>query len=218
MVEIGGQVGEWVKDAAQRAVDTAGFFGETVKLTFNDAVVYVRSSDTVDEVVKRWEEETERKRAEFWASPAGLKAMAERVERERKAIEKEARVRAQVGDRVFAMTDEQRAKWDEIVKVNDDDGYGRAGVEYTRIWGVLMDDALAEGKALADVWDELSHEADIDGITGFMYGWATGCLARVWVHGEELRRLHNRKNSPRGAELDDKPGATINPAILTIGS
>lgn len=55
-----------------------------------------------------------------------------------------------------------------------------------------------------------SHDADTEGITGFMYGCAVNILAHVWEHGEELRRWHN-------GEYDYDGDGVVNPAILTVG-
>ena len=52
-----------------------------------------------------------------------------------------------------------------------------------------MERDLAKGAPLANVVNDTSHEADIEGITGFMYGFARSCLERVWAHGDELAKV-----------------------------
>ena len=59
--------------------------------------------------------------------------------------------------------------------------------------------------------DRLSHEADIEGITGFMYGCAVSILAQCWKYGEELRKWNNREYYYDG-------NGVVNPAIMTIRS
>jgi len=49
-------------------------------------------------------------------------------------------------------------------------GYGGAILSYAECWARLMQVEMANGKELKDIADSTSHEADIDGITGFMYG------------------------------------------------
>lgn len=70
---------------------------------------------------------------------------------------------------------------------------------------------LGAEQALMDKYaDAYSHKADVDGITGFMYGCAVQALAKFWVHGEALRKWHNHEWGQEGAGV-------VNPAVLTIG-
>jgi hypothetical protein len=66
--------------------------------------------------------------------------------------------------------------------------------------------------------EKFSISSDVEGITGFMYGWSVGCLSRAWRHGEQLRRWHN-KGTQIGNEGDkaNETGGVLNPAILRIG-
>ena len=57
--------------------------------------------------------------------------------------------------------------------------------------------------------DRLSHEADTEGITGFMYGCAVSILSQYWEYGEELRKWHNKEYNYDGKGV-------VNPAIMTI--
>jgi hypothetical protein len=50
------------------------------------------------------------------------------------------------------------------------DPYGKAVIDYAERWANLMEVGLAEGQSLADIAGPTSHEADTEGITGFMYG------------------------------------------------
>lgn len=69
--------------------------------------------------------------------------------------------------------------------------------------------AKHEGVTVAQIADKASRAADIDGITGFMYGCAVNVLSQVWKYGEELRRWHNK-------EYDYEGDGVVNPAVLTI--
>lgn len=64
--------------------------------------------------------------------------------------------------------------------------------------------------AIVENAEKLSHEADTEGITGFMYGCAVSILAQCWEYGEELRKWHNK-------EYDYDGDGVVNPAILTAG-
>jgi hypothetical protein len=101
------------------------------------------------------------------------------------------------------------AFWSEI-KENNKEPYSLAVVKYTERWANLMEKELEKGNTVADIAKETSHEADTDGITGFMYGCAVSFLSKVWEHGEELRVWHNKKYG-----IENKEGV-VNPAILTI--
>ncbi len=108
--------------------------------------------------------------------------------------------------------------WKETVK-NNKDPYGKAGVDFARAWAEAMEREIDSGKKLADVAERTSHEADTEGITGFMYGCAVSILSQVWEHGEELRQWHNL-DTQIGTEGEEanKNGGTLNPALLNIGS
>lgn len=110
------------------------------------------------------------------------------------------------------------AGWQKF-KDNNQDGYGGAVVSYAERWARLMQKEMADGKNLKDVADATSSEADIEGITGFMYGCAVSVLASCWKHGDQLRRWHNLKTQlgNEGEEANES-GGVLNPALLCIGS
>lgn len=103
-------------------------------------------------------------------------------------------------------------EFDNFVKINSDDAYSKATVDYTIAWADLMEKGIADGMKLEDIAEEASHKADTEGITGFMYGLAAKVLAHFWEHGEALRIWHNGQY---GVGPDKK--GIVNPAILTIG-
>jgi hypothetical protein len=107
--------------------------------------------------------------------------------------------------------------WNKF-KANNTDGYGGRVVRYADEWARLMQVRISNGKTVAQCADELSHLADDDGITGYMYGCAVAVLAKVWKHGEALRRWHN-KETQIGTEGDkaNESGGVLNPALLSIG-
>lgn len=102
-------------------------------------------------------------------------------------------------------------------KANNQDGYGAAIYEYANRWACLMETHIANGKALASIAKQTSHEADTDGITGFMYSAAVSILAEVWVHGEQLRFWHNKKVqiADEGDKANEE-GGVLNPAVLCV--
>lgn len=109
---------------------------------------------------------------------------------------------------------------DEILELNDIDGwndyrdknsdpYGKAIFEYAEIWAKLMQIKNKNGISIIDCADKTSHEADYDGITGFMYGAAVQILSTYWKHGEQLRKWHNKEYKYDGDGI-------VNPAVLNI--
>ena len=108
-------------------------------------------------------------------------------------------------------------EYDDWKAENSDDPYGLRCFTYAEDWADMMEEAMAEGKKLEDVADKLSHKADTDGITGFMYGMAMQILALCWEHGEALRRWHNLKTQIRDeGEKANEKGTTLNPALLCM--
>lgn len=95
------------------------------------------------------------------------------------------------------------------------DPYGRACFTYAERWAEMLENLIETStddpmKVVVDNADRLSHEADVEGITGFMYGCAVNILSQCWKYGEELRKWHNKEY---GYERD----GVVNPAVLTIG-
>lgn len=106
---------------------------------------------------------------------------------------------------------------DEVIwqdyKSKNYDGYGGGVISYAERWARLMQVEIAAGKKLEDVADATSHEADTDGITGFMYGAAVHNLATSWKHGDQLRKWHNKQHG-----VSENIEGTVNPAILTVSA
>jgi hypothetical protein len=110
---------------------------------------------------------------------------------------------------------EMWSKWVE----NNRDPYSKAIIQYAERWANLMEAKFANGMTLETTAEETSHEADIEGITGFMYGVAVAVLASCWEHGERLRQWHNLKTQiGNEGEKANQEGDVLNPALLNIGS
>lgn len=106
--------------------------------------------------------------------------------------------------------------WTHGLSVNAE-GYGRAIYDYAQAWAELMERRMDEGATLEAIAKKTSHEADTDGITGFMYGAAVSVLSQTWEHGEALRRWHNLATKLRHeGEEANRRGSTLNPALLCV--
>lgn len=110
------------------------------------------------------------------------------------------------------------AQWAERKKINADP-YGTAILTYAERWADLMEAVIAEagpeavlGEVIVACADRTSHEADTEGITGYMYGAAVAelCADWGWVHGDILKKWHNGEWGQPDAE------GVVNPAIVTI--
>ena len=106
--------------------------------------------------------------------------------------------------------------WHTYVAKNTD-GYGAGIIAYAQRWAELMETRIAAGEDLMQCAEPTSHEADTNGITGFMYGAAVATLAGCWVYGEQLRRWHNLETQiGTEGEQANQHGGVLNPAVLHI--
>ena len=67
--------------------------------------------------------------------------------------------------------------YNHFVKINSNNGYSYGVVKYMHWWADLMEAEIAHGKKLTDIAEKTSHDADKEGITGFMYGCAVWALS-----------------------------------------
>lgn len=107
----------------------------------------------------------------------------------------------------------KEANWMIATTINSDP-YGMAIQDFAIRWALLMEKYIEQiGDAVESIQlhaDELSHKANTEGITGFMYGIAVSLLARCWKHGEVLRKWNNKELGNPDAE------GVLNPALLSI--
>ena len=115
------------------------------------------------------------------------------------------------------MTCRDPQEWERLKELNSKDGYSHACCTYAERWARVMEGRIAHGGTIADSAETASYLADEEGITGFMYGAAVGMLARVWIHGEELRCWHNKETQIHDeGYLANETGGVLNPALLTM--
>lgn len=183
-------------------------------MMFNDIEIVAIPGDHPSSLEQRFHEICKNQRAEYEASPAGKKAKAAQAESEKRAAAAEAE-----GILPFELMPGDKL-WESWVKVNVDP-YGACTVRYAARWANYMERELAQCSkhiTIADIAEATGHEADKEGITGFMYGCAVSMLAKAWKHGEALRQWHNIKTQIKDeGEKANKEGGTLNPALLNIG-
>lgn len=206
--------GENISDAAVEMVALANRMGETVTATFNDTPLVAKPGGSAATIVDGFDAEMQRRREEYERSPKY--AEDQRLMRERQG-KRDSDLAAALATAPPTLTLRNTPAWRSWVEKNQDP-YGAACVRYADKWARIMEAEIARGVALVDCAERAASVADDEGITGFMYGCAVGMLAEAWVHGEQLRRWHNRKTQ-FGTEGDEanESGGVLNPALLRIG-
>ncbi|MEK7076369.1 MAG: hypothetical protein AAB941_01785 [Patescibacteria group bacterium] len=217
------------------AIGLARGLDTTMQFDFNGVTVSVRSDSNPELIYRDWSRSlsgyigksvgpnpnpvlTDAEKA----SDACIKAKNDRESEKRHAeYEKKARAHREkieaklVNATGIELADE--AGWQKFKTVNSG-GYGGAIVTYSERWARLMQVEMTNGKKLEDVADATSQEADLEGISGFMYGCAVSTLAACWKYCDQLRRWHNIKTQlGNEGEKANESGGVLNPALLSIG-
>jgi hypothetical protein len=111
-----------------------------------------------------------------------------------------------------------QAEYEQWQANQKDDEYGLAIFRYAEAWADLMEPKLEAGDAFDLFAAATSHQADTEGITGFMYSAAAQILAKCWVHGEPFRRWFNLHHQigDEGERANEK-GTMLNTAMLNLG-
>jgi len=205
--------GTSIDTAAKEMVKLAASLGETVTGRFNDILLTVNPGDSAQSVTEAFWKQSNARREAYLASP-------EYAEGQRQLAAREATRRSQLERAMHGapekMTTTDADAWNSWVTANTDP-YGAACISFAERWGRLMEGAVSAGRKLTDCADELSHIADTEGITGFMYGCAVSMLSQCWIHGEELRQWHNLKTQVGDeGEKANASGGVLNPSLLII--
>lgn len=200
----------------------SNFYGvKAIEFDFNGAYVTVTAKNAeTSKIVQQWKDKMEenrikyeKERQEYMKTPEYRAKRAKALKlgyRKNYVVTELLEKKAMALDMQFK-DDEARKEWEKTVEINSHDGYSSATVGYAEKWAKLMQYLLDKHED-ATVWkiaENASHLADTDGITGFMYGCAVNILSHVWVHGEELRRWHNKDYGYEG-------DGVVNPAVLTV--
>lgn len=203
--------GDTIHHTAAKMVFEANEYNRDVTAKFNDTDIFAHPGDDPKEIVRKYEEKCQEEARKFAESPAGKEANRQQEEHQKKADEAAAEGILPYTQKMGLMTEYQ-----EYIAKNTD-GYGSCTVRYAARWANLMETLMNAGAALADIAKKAGHEADREGITGFMYGCAVQELSHFWIHGEELRRWHNLDTQIKdeGAKANES-GGVLNPALMTF--
>lgn len=189
-----------------------------IKFEFNGVTLIVTKENAdAERIYQEWDAgmkanaEKHRLEREAWLkTPEGQEYLAQQEAEaaRRKAVEAEVLHIDETVEMEFK-DEEGKKAWDKMVEVNSKDPYGNGVVKYARRWAKYMQKLIAEGKTVIEIAEKASHDCDIEGITGFMYGCAVNALAQSWKYGEELRKWHNKDYGYEG-------DGVVNPAVLTV--
>lgn len=178
-----------IDDACKKVLTLAQQKNMIITFTFNDQNISVSPNDSVDLLIKNYMDESTRRHEEYINSPEYKKRLKERKKEEEEKIEK---LNKYLKDAPTRLTLKDELIWNEVCN-NNTDSYGNAVIKYAETWARLLEVRIANGENLQEIADECSHIADIDGITGFMYGCAVSILSSVWIYGEELKEWNNKR-------------------------
>lgn len=230
--------GSDIKKAIQEGVDLAAIGDRRFEFKFNGVVVRVAADSDPALIYRDWQ----RAIRGYTSGPVGPHPAAELTPEE---VASDARIAAETEARRQAASAEYEAKaaaaraaieaelagtpdievepdkaeeYAAYKAMNSEDGYSAGVVTYAERWARLMQVRMAAGADLEAIAKAASHDADTDGITGFMYGCAAQALAHFWRHGERLRRWHNIDAQIKDeGEKANESGGVLNPAVLSIG-
>lgn len=204
--------GENIHHAAIEMVKLAKQTHSAVECVFNDVRLVAIEGTTAGEIESVYHKALRRGRKKYENSPQG-RASAKAAEEYRAR----AAVHESKGVLPFKVLAGKEGDWATCVQ-NNSDPYGACTVRYAARWANYMEAAMEKGEKIAQCADRTSHEADKEGITGFMYGCAVSILAACWLHGEALRLWHNLKTQLKDEGTKaNKSGGVLNPALLSIG-
>lgn len=79
----------------------------------------------------------------------------------------------------------------EKTKSNNKDSYGLAIIQYIERLVHMLENRVVDDRLeiTKEQWIELSHKADIDGITGFQYSYAKKIINELWFLGDVIKKF-----------------------------
>lgn len=228
----GATVGSEISGTIRQAISYA-IFNINIKFEFNGVTIIVAGDSDPNLILRDWRRAmsgfidkqvgpyppAQLSQAEI-DNDARLQAIKDEESKQQQAeldkLQAEKKAALQIKLDAAGPIDAIQHDWQGFRDINSKDSYSNAAAEYAEVWARLMQYEMSQGKKLEDIAEAASHEADVEGITGFMYGMAVSALSKLWRHGEALRRWHNLKYQLRGeGEKANQNGGVINPAVLT---
>ena len=201
--------GERIRTTAESIAATAKRLGETVTAEFNGTVLTATPMSDIAAIIAEYSAEQDHRAEVYLNSPEGQKAASEA-----EAFQKKAAAAKDEWVRPFKCKDEK--VWQKFCAMNADE-YGGAILRYAARWAHLMEQKIVAGAQLEAIAPITRDEADVEGISGFMYAAAVGVLSQTWECGEQLRQWHNHDvQLGDEGEKANRDGGVLNPALLRI--
>jgi len=159
--------------------------GKPYSFDFNGVVIEATPESNPKILVRQWNAEMDRRHKAYIESDTYKMKREAEMKRE---LEKQRRF-----DELIALSPEEPSLdhelWDPWIAKNSDP-YGNRCFTYGWDWARLMEGQMGQGVELSkEMAEDMSHLADVDGITGFMFGCAKSILAQCWKHGETLKAV-----------------------------
>lgn len=191
----------------QNIVDTDEEF--QLQFNFNGVEIICGKGTTVENMIIQWDNhwaEQSKIREEWEKSPEGIAVKkAEQKKAKARQLEIKKTLKSVEGKTIDLYNP---LAWKMWVEANTD-SYGKGVIDFAERWGILMQEQMQHSVLTKQIMDTCSYQADVEGITGFMYGCAVSQLSQCWSYGEQLRRIHNADYGVEGEGV-------VNPALLTI--
>lgn len=193
--------GDEINQTIRHAILHAQATGTVVEFIFNGVTVQVASNSNPTLIHRDWQRGMLRTEGTFTVQPhpspvlsgddlaedarleaerdARLEAM--RREYETKRAQKREQLQAALKSApAMAFQDGGQEKW-KTFKSNNQDPYGAAVARFAELWARLMQQRVTNGHTIAQCADECCTlaDAEVGGITGYMYGGAVSVLAQV---------------------------------------
>lgn len=207
--------GESIKETDRKMIDLARLTNETVKASFNGITLKAVSDMEYGSIEDKYQKLIQEKYIKYRNSAEFKKAREQALEAERKSRE---------------ILEASLAEYPEEMAIRDIDAYlnaleiqksdyAKVIIRTARNWARLMQGQMDRGRSLEDCAEETYEIANVDGLTGFMYGLAASFLSDFWVYGKEFREWYN-EDTQIGIEghIATILGKTLNPAVLIIST
>lgn len=215
----GDHIKDFVKTISRCFIPYNNMYGiKGIEVSFNEfsMMVYEWNVNHIYEMYERccgmthelWEKEWE----EYIHSPEYIRKRAKSLKKEcrHKVVLEKIRKFQKSGE--FPVKETAMTDWENCKRLNSGESYSRAIIRYTILWVQYMEYLTKKyGMEMSEIWDRCSDLANVDGVTGFMYGAAASIISRVWQSGEEFRKCYNSKWNYSGA-------GTVNPAMLAVSA
>lgn len=224
-VALGSNISQAIKEAKALCQNSKVFWIDQVSFDFNNIKCTVTKETNVEHLMRDYHHAHLMGWETIGPDPVHMydEKTLESIKNKKSKNEKEAEKRRKEHQKEQELKDQQvqqkiANETMEIInlegyqawKEKNNDGYGGACFTFAERWALLMQVAIKNGESIDQCADILSHEADVEGITGFMYGVAVSILSNHWKHGEKLKKWHNKKHGREDAD------GVVNPAILTV--